>query len=262
MRKIFINENIEVFEYDAAEPLLKDKNDLCFFDEESAGVHKVSKERWQLAQKYERKTWMLDNPSAKDDRNHDHFEKFNSFNSVKTQLAKKKSIIELGCGPFTNMRLLSDLVPNAQMVLLDPLINDYINLEHCSYNKGEINSKKVTLINSSIEDFEPAKYSYEIPGKFDVVMMINVIEHCYDVDKIFDKISQILNKGGIFIFSDVYFNDVHELATNIYDAGHPLRLSELKMNKFLKNFTTIFDERHHGLYGQEWRNDIYFIGKK
>lgn len=262
MRKIFINEDIEVFEYDLAEPLLKNKNDLCFFDNIDAGIHKVSKERWQLAQKYERKTWMLDNPSAKDDRNYDHFEKFDSFESIKNQLCKKKSILELGCGPFTNLRLLPDIASDAQMVLLDPLINDYINLEHCPYNKGKLNDKKVTLVNSSIEDFDPLKYSYEMPAKFDVVIMINVIEHCYDVDKIFEKILQILNKGGIFIFSDVYFENVQELATNVYDAGHPLRLSELKMSKFLKNFKPVFDQRYHGLYGQEWRNDIYFIGKK
>jgi hypothetical protein len=34
------------------------------------------------------------------------------------------------------------------------------------------------------------------------------------------------------------------------------------MNKFLDNFNHILNEKYHGLFGQEWRNDIYFIGTK
>lgn len=262
MRKIFVNENVEMFEYDAAEPLLKDKNDLQYFDPIEEGVHKVPKERWTLAQKFEKTFWIEKNPSAKEDRNQDHFEKFGSFESVKNELPKINSIMELGCGAFTNLKLLLNKLNNPKIALLDPLINDYINLEHCSYKTGKISDNPVSLINSSIEDFTPAKYSYEIPAKFDAVIMINVIEHCYDVNLIFNKILEILNKGGVFIFSDVYFTDVQNIMTNLYDAGHPLHLSEKKMDGFLKNFEPIFDKRYHQLYGQEWRNDIYFIGKK
>lgn len=262
MRKIFINENIDVFEYDAAEPFLKERNDLAYFNEEEQGIHKVSKERWKIAQEYERLTWMERNPYTKDDRNLDHFEKFESFKSIQQELKTKKSAIELGCGAFTNMRLFVDLLDSPHITLLDPLIHSYINLQHCPYSNGKIGEHKVTLISSSIEEFTPANHTYETPGKYDVVIMMNVIEHCFDVDSIFNKILSIMNENSLLIFADVYFHDVKTKAENIYDAGHPLSLSELKLNKFLENFTTLFDQRYHGLFGQDWRNDIYFIGRK
>lgn len=256
MKKIFITEKAEIFEGNTADPLLKNKNDLEFFDHEGKGIHKVSEERWQTAQKYERSGWMERDPNAVDDRNFDHFSRFESLDSIKGELSSKSSIIELGCGPFTNLRLFSNLLNNPQITLLDPLIHSYINLEHCSYKTGSLNDHPTTLIASSIENFDAQGQ------KFDVVVMVNVIEHCFDVSAIFNKILQILNDNGLFIFSDVYFNDVYDLASKLYDAGHPLRLSELKLNEFLKNFTPIFEQRFHGLYGQEWRNDLYFVGRK
>lgn len=262
MKKIFINENAETFLDEAAAPMLENKNDLEFFDHEDGGIHKVSAKRWTTAQKYEKTGWMERDPNAKDDRNFDHFDRFGSLDSIKDELFQKKSIIELGCGPFTNLRLFSDKLNKPQVALLDPLVNDYINLENCSYKTGSINGLAATLICSSIEDFDPNKYSYAIPNKFDVVVMVNVLEHCFDVNTIFDKILSILNDGGLFIFSDVYFNNVYDLASKLYDAGHPIRLSEQKLNKFLQNFEPVFDKRFNKLYGQEWRNDIYFIGRK
>jgi SAM-dependent methyltransferase len=261
MRKIFVNEHVEMFEYDAAEPFLKEKNDLHFYNIEEQGIHKVTKDRWKTAQEFEKRFWIEKNPSAKDDRNYDHFEKFENFNSIKNELGNINSIIELGCGPFTNLRLFDGIINSPIIALVDPLLHDYLNLEHCSYKNGTLCGTKVCLYNNTIEDFNPSNYSYEIPAKFDVVMMINVIEHCFDAGAIFDKIIQILNKDGILIFSDVYFNNITDIASNLYDAGHPLRLSEKRMNQFLQNFQPILDKRYQQLYGQEWRNDIYFIGK-
>jgi SAM-dependent methyltransferase len=262
MRKIFITENVQTFVDDAASPLLESKSDIQYFDSVERGIHKVPAERWSLAQRYERKTWMEFSLSAKDDRNHEHFKRFNSLDSIKNELLKINSIIELGCGPFTNLRLLSNMLTKPQQVLLDPLINDYINHEHCPYKLSTLNDNKVALINSSIESFNPSDYNYEIPATYDIVMMINVIEHCYDVSLIFNKVLQILNNDGIFIFADVYFDDVLDIASNIYDAGHPLRLSSTKLDQLLNHFDPIFEQRYHGLFDQEWRNDIYFIGKK
>lgn len=254
MRKIFINENVTSFAGEQAELLLKERNDLAFFSESEEGIHLVPQERWELAQKYEKRTWMELSHSSNDDRNHEHLERFGHFASVKDQIACKKSIIELGCGPFTNLRLMPN-IDDLQIYLLDPLINSYVNHACCPYKNSVLNNRSVTLINSSIEDCP-------LTDKFDVVVMINVIEHCYDANAIFDKILRMLNSDGIFIFADVYFNDVRELASNLYDAGHPLKMSEFRMNQFLKNFQPIFDQRYHKLFGQEWRNDIYFIGKR
>lgn len=252
MKKLYVNDEIKILYDEKAEKFLKETNDLNFFNEVEQGIHKVTHERWKLAQKYERKTWM-ENSWINDDRNHEHLERFDFLKSIKE--SNIKEIIELGCGPFTNMRLISNILKPEKITLLDPLISEYLNHPNCAYKTGSLNGYDVNLICSSIE-------ISDIRNTFDAVVMINVIEHCFDVDSIFYKIESILKKNGYFIFSDVYFSDVKLLATNIYDAGHPLRLSKNKLEKLLEPFEVIYEKRYNGLYSQELRNDIYFIGKK
>jgi len=55
MKKIFIDEEIRVFENENAVNKLTQINDSKFYDEIEKGVHKVDKERWVSAQKYEKK---------------------------------------------------------------------------------------------------------------------------------------------------------------------------------------------------------------
>lgn len=84
-----------------------------------------------------------------------------------------------------------------------------------------MNNKKVNIINSSIED-------YNFEKKYDVVIMENVLEHCFDIDIIFNKIYNILNDDGLFIFTDSCIKNeyIKDLVFSIYDAGHPLRITE------------------------------------
>lgn len=252
MKKLFVNEQLEVVYDNQAQELLKHTNDLDFFDEGEKGIHKVTSHRWSTAQTYERKTWMS-NPHVRDDRNFEHLERFGSLRFLRTE--KIDETIELGCGPFTNMRLFSQIFTPKKITLLDPLISDYLNHPNCTYKNKKLNGIDVEIVSSPIE-------SYETTKTYDAVVMINVIEHCYNVDSIFSKILSILKSGGLFIFSDVFFYDVKTLASNIYDAGHPLRLSTEKMESFLNSFDKIYEKRFNGLYSQDWRNDIYFIGKK
>lgn len=254
MKKIFIDETINVFEGSLAEEKLNGINDLKFLNIKEGGVHEVNEERWLSAQKYEKKTWMENNLSEHDDRNNEHIDRFNQLFYLKDKLNNSK-VIELGCGPFTNIRLMTDILNVSEITLLDPLIDEYVNHPNCIYKNKTINGIPINIINSPIESFDTDEL-------FDVVIIINVLEHCYNVDMIFEKIFKILKVGGILIFSDVYFDDVKTILYNIYDAGHPIKVSKGKIESFIKRFETIFDKRFHKLYSQDWRNDLYFVGKK
>jgi hypothetical protein len=74
----------------------------------------------------------------------------------------------------------------------------------------------------------------------------------------------MLNKDGLFIFSDVYFigDDANKMVHEIFDTGHPIKLSENYMNAFLNKFSKIYEKDFHGLHDQYWRHDKYFIGIK
>lgn len=258
MENLFVDKNINVKHGEAAKKLIANQNDSMYI--ENNAIIKVDKSRWLDAQHYERKTWMEIGTDFTDDRNYEHYQRFDSYNSLKNHpdLTNVKNIIELGSGPFTNIRTFMDIIPNlSRLDLLDPLIDDYLNHPNCTYKNRKINNREVITHNCPIEQF-----GNEI--KYDLVIMNNVLEHCYDIEIIFDKILNMISDNGFFIFSDVYFEeeDVEKMVYQIYDAGHPLKLTRSYMSNFLSNFNTIYDVDFHGLYGQEWRHDKYFIGSK
>jgi SAM-dependent methyltransferase len=255
MEKIFIDQNLNISNGKKAENLIKNQNDFIYYNSKEKGVHKVDTDRWEMAQNYERITWMEHNLSANDDRNITHLERFDNLKSLYDYNEKIKNVIELGCGPFTNIRLLTNFNYIENITLVDPLINDYLNHPNCSYKDKKLLGKDVELISLPIEKIDTQK-------KFDLVIIINVLEHCFDVENIFKKIYNLLSEDGILVFSDVFFKDVKSIIENIYDAGHPIRLSEEKLLEFTQKFNSLYLKFFHNLYGQKWRNDIYFIGKK
>ena len=81
------------------------------------------------------------------------------------------------------------------------------------------------LINAPIEDMWDT-------GQYDLVVMINVIEHCFDVERIFEFILNACRKGTFFIFHDRLYSaaQVKRRARQQFDAGHPLRVDAKAAN--------------------------------
>jgi len=258
MKKIFVDKEIKVLQGEEAEKMLNIKNDSKYLKDNA--IMSVSYDRWLEAQYYEKKTWMSDNRHISDDRNYHHHQKFDSYielvNYKKTNKIDK--IIELGCGPFTNLRTILNILEDVKEIhLLDPLLDEYLTHPNCFYKDKKISNKQVQTHSTPIEEFN-------VIEKYDMVLMNNVLEHCYDINKIFDKINEILNQNGLLIFSDVYYknDEADKMVYEVYDSGHPLKLSENFLNNFLNNFNVLYNVDIHGLYNQPWRNDKYFIGTK
>jgi SAM-dependent methyltransferase len=256
MKKIFIDKNINVYEGISAEKLIENKNDSTYLKNNS--IMSVDKVRWEEAQDYEKKTWMVNNKYASDDRNFFHYENFDSYNELINFQKKTKinKVIELGCGPFTNIRTILNILPHINEIhLLDPLLDDYLHHPNCFYKEKKILNHDVFTYSIPIEEFDTQE-------KYDMVLINNVLEHCYDINKIFNIIKNILKPNGLLIFSDVYFknDDANKMVFEIYDAGHPLKLSEEFLISFIANFNLLYEKDFHNLYDQHWRNDKYFIG--
>lgn len=258
MKKMFIDKELNIFYDDVAKELIDKKNDSIFLNDESIVL--VSEERWLEAQNYERKTWMVSNKHISDDRNYEHYNRFNSYNELVNYQKNNKieTVIELGCGPFTNLRTILNKLPNLIRIdLLDPLLNDYLDHPNCFYKNKKVLGFDTYTHSTPIEKFTP-----EI--KYDLIIMNNVLEHCYDISKIFGVIQNSLKPGGLFVFSDVYFtgDDAKKMVTEIYDAGHPIKISKKILDNFLENYEILYEKDFEKLYGQHWRNDKYFIGVK
>ncbi len=240
----------------------EDKKIMAKTDEQfitDNGIVEVSEDRWREAQRYEYGEWMVRGLQAQDDRNELHAENFNQYRDIKK--GNIKSAIELGCGPFTNMRLIYsklNLPVSTSITLLDPLADEYMNHPHCTYRDKWTMWNPPTIINSSIERFD-------VKTQYDLVVMINVLEHCKSIPTILDKVVEMTAPGGWFVFSDVYFQKevITDLAGHTFNAGHPIRLEaryilDWMWTNFYGYHETHLDEKVAGRDARE----VYFIGTK
>ena len=253
------------------------------------GVVRVDPARWQEAQRYERRTWK-EGVAAMTDRNEYHESCFGGFAAI----AGKSfgSGIELGCGPFTNMRKILTHCDVSDIHLLDPVAADYLSHPFCRYKKRKLGGvfktalipwtkrrgfkhpgrffkhkldewqvgkwfgRPISLHATGIEDFNP-------PKVFDICIMINVIEHCRDVEQIFSRILEMTEPGSYFLFADKIYHADEEarVARFKFDAGHPLRVDYTVVRDFLlANFDPVWDAEIAENEGAMSYKCNYFIG--
>ncbi len=252
MKKKFVNTNGKIFYGDEAELLLRNKNDIRFVSKD--GIVKVDEQRWKEAQLYEKSEWMDRATNYTDDRNEYHMQQFDNYNVLSGHVFE--SAIELGCGPFTNMRLIKNTCDIKQLSLLDPLMESYIN--HPGQQISKLNAKAMYSLPCEAE-------LWVMERKYDLIVMINVLEHVYNVPKIFANIHNALLPGGIFVFSDVAWKSetIKKMAGTMYNAGHPIRLEENYLNAELDGYKQLYYKLVNDYNGDiNPIGDIYFIGQK
>jgi SAM-dependent methyltransferase len=291
--KIFVDEELQIYKAEDAADKLSITNDSSFF-EEKRGVVQVPLERWRLAQAYEARTWLVEGVHAQDDRNWLHCEGFDNYRPLGEGQTFERAI-EIGCGPFTNLRIIGGNCAIKKAVLLDPLIQRYIEHPNCTYRKKKIVPERASInegnSNNAIAQrfmrlFKRASFRWvpgipieaRIPapieaapdlGQFDLIVMINVIEHCFNLDTVLSKILSMLKPGGMFIFHDKLYSAarVKENLLSRYDAGHPLKADRDLIIRFLE---ARFDALHRKecFVKDEYEDidlseeGIYFIGRK
>lgn len=233
---IFVSSPIDVLTGDDAKHALATTNDTRFETED--GVLVVDKERWQQAQEYERRTWMELNLGAMEDRNNFHADMFAQYAALPQELG---DVIELGCGVFTNTRHILNTGRTASSItLIDPLIEDYKTHPNCAYADGTINGMECTLVNKAVE-------AYSTKKRFDTLILVNVLTHCYDAPKVLKMAHTWLKDGGWLVFAEF---PQSASASDHYDVGHPIMPKEHVLETFLGQF----EVKHRDLW--------YVIGQK
>jgi hypothetical protein len=261
-KKFFIDEEVNILTDKEAEAALKRENDQAFLSA-TEGVTKVSVERWQKAQYAERKHWMQLGRSVANDRNDDHSQHFDHYSAL--QGVKLSSVIEMGCGPFTNLRLIATKCTVEKCTLLDPLIESYLKHANCTYTRQwlfltnienfptKIGRQLTKLVRQVVKQFKigrklPITQLIATPietmptdSHYDLTILINVIEHCYDIQTVFDNILKVTDR--YIIFHDKYYDHatVAETVQIQYDAAHPLRVDRKVIDTFLEeHFTPLY----------------------
>lgn len=237
---IFVSSPVDVLRGAEALAKLAQTNDSQFYIP-GDGVVRVTPERWEQAQQYEHDTWLVHNLGSVSDRNDDHLAGFNGYAALPLEHGK---VIELGAGAFTNVRhiLSRDGSKWDSVTLLDPLIEEYRQFHpNCVYRTGgAIDPWTPVLVAKPVE-------GYKTKTKYDTVVMVNTLDHCYDSELVFGWIDSHLKTGGYLVFGE-NARDVDPMTH--YDVGHPIAVTQSVLDGFLSG------------YDELYRNGGYFIGVK
>jgi 2-polyprenyl-3-methyl-5-hydroxy-6-metoxy-1,4-benzoquinol methylase len=182
----------------------------------------VDASRWRAAQEFERRTWMEIAPHAQSDRNEEHAIHFDSYRSLPRHLGRT---VEIGCGPFTQIRTIIDLGHEYTSVdLVDPLLSEYEKHPNCGY--ASLHGERFSI---PAEQFAPT-------ALYDVVVCINVLEHVYNAELALGRMAAALKPHGHLVFHERSWDVDPKL---LYDVGHPVRISEKTLFQFFANFQMV-----------------------
>ena len=218
-----------------------------------ANITKVTHERWAQAQSWEREnqialerfrargarnqiwrvlSWLGLKPRHRgDDSNNWWYEKFEHYSFLPPHM---DSAIELGCGPFTNMRLILKACTPAHVVLSDPLIRTYVNFP-LAFVADMYQRAACMLDDHPIEDC-PYASDY-----FDLVVMTNVLDHVQDADACLRQAVRITKPGGFLIIGQELSDqkDAEIIQKDPGVIGHPILVDHLWLDGHLAAFTPV-----------------------
>lgn len=233
-------------------------------------VLKVERERWHQAQVWELQTWrkqaspiraaiksfLRGKPlSIGDDWNFWWAAQFDAYRAIPDRL---ENAVELGCGPYTNIRLILQGRQIKHVYCSDPLAREYVTLGR-NWLARAWRSRAVLIDDHPIEECPFAS------GYFDLVVLINVLDHVRDAVLCLEEAVRITKERGYLIIGQD-LTDEEDAARIGQDIGHPIRLTHATLDSML---TAQFDAKVRKILSrEEGRNPrahygtCLFIGQK
>lgn len=218
-------------------------------------ITKCEIDKWESAQEFE-KRFASEALLTKDDWNHWWAEKFNSYSYFKGKSFEK--ILEVGCGPHTNVRLLLPILNVKHVYLEDPLLAVYINekvLLSSFFGKlkfiyNSFFSEKWRNFTADVIKDDKLKVDYsshlleDLPYKnemMDVVICINVLDHVNDASICISEMKRVLKKGGYLIIGQDLSNeeDMKNCPESYEDFGHPIKVNHIFLDQEFKEYKVV-----------------------
>jgi SAM-dependent methyltransferase len=199
----------------------------------------VSETRWQQAQQWELATWRDQHalyhtsrrarlsrllrlltmrrppPVEMDDWNHWWREKFDGYRFLPEEI---ENAIELGCGPFTNMRLILQGRQIKHVFCSDPLARRYAAL------KGTWLSRAWRKADVLIDDHPIEKCPFA-SDYFGLVVLVNVLDHVQDAALCLRQAIRITAPEGYLVIGQD-LSDEEDLRATAEDVGHPVKIPQ------------------------------------
>ena len=244
-------------------------HDACAFYEPAYGIMHVDDRRWRAAQQWEAALWTNAPATQTVDRNQHHAANFANYASLPAALGH---VLEIGCGPFTQVQtLLRDDSQVLSITLVDPLAGHYMErTKGCTYRGRRISKWPVRVLSMQAE-------LLRLKDAVDTVIMVAVLQSVQDVPAVLQAAYNALRPGGWLVFSDrifdsrwdAYRHDGHNAAP-FWDVGHPCAIKQTVLDHFLATFEEVHLRRFskESLPGRpqlppsERDEQLYFIGRK
>ncbi len=246
-------------------------------------IKKVNRERWEEAQNWEKSFWdksisaswslrglrifktiakMIIRDGPGDDSNYWWAGQFNNYEFVPNTL---NNVVEFGCGPFTNLRIILKNRVTKHVFDSDPLVKYYVKYK--GYQLAKKWKKQEYLIDDHPLEEAPFADNY-----FDLVICINVLDHVQDPDICLKQLVRVTAMEGLLIFGqdltnyeDLKSTEKERLAAN-GDVGHPhIFDNSNELLEYFDSFDPIINrilKREEGR-GPKWHfSTLIFAGKK
>jgi ubiquinone/menaquinone biosynthesis C-methylase UbiE len=209
---------------------------------------KVSRDRWRTAQAWEREHWVRDQKGlARYGKNHiwrllslfglvDQYRGDDrnlwwkeSFDDYKFLPATVDNALEVGCGPYTNIRLIRRVCKPNHIYLSDPLVRTYVKFKMTFVS--EMHREAACCIDDHPLEELPFANNY-----FDLAVMINVLDHVQDAGRCMENLLRVIKPGGfVVIGQDLTNEEDFRRQPQGLQTGHPITLDENWFEPYLKD---------------------------
>jgi len=202
-------------------------------------TEKVDHDRWRDAQKWEEAHWIrsqharakygknwiwramhaagLVDKYRGDDWNLWWKKQFGDYRFLPRNL---NNAIEVGCGPYTNIRYIIPTCRPDHLFLSDPLIKTYVQFK-LAFTADAYRKAFCILDDHPLEEI-PYRDNF-----FDLAVMINVLDHVRDATLCMENLIRIIKPGGWIIIGQDLTNeeDLDVLSKDPGLVGHPIKIS-------------------------------------
>mmetsp|Transcript_28802 Transcript_28802/g.47719 ORF Transcript_28802/g.47719 Transcript_28802/m.47719 type:complete len:216 (-) Transcript_28802:34-681(-) len=151
-------------------------------------------------------------------------------------------VIEIGCGPFTQLQtILQSNVRAESLTLVDPLLAHYrLHVKGCTFKHGKLLGQPARLVAKSVEELQ-------VEARVDTLVMISVLQSVRDVPRVLQAAYNLLRAGGLLVFADRVFDaqwDTFKKTRDpFWDVGHPCSVKQLVVDLFLAKFDEMYSHR-------------------
>lgn len=240
---------------------------------------RVERERWEAAQAWERDHWLRGKKELArygknyvwkllallgivekyrgDDRNQWWKQGFDNYTFLPQSV---NNALEVGCGPFTNIRLIRQVCKPEHVFLSDPLIRTYVNFKMTFVN--EMYREAACVLDDHPLEELPFADSY-----FDLVVMINVLDHVQNASLCVQNLIRVVRPEGFLIIGqDLTDEEDLKRQPEGLQIGHPITLDEKWFEPHLQgHFDAVLHKvlRREVGWAPQWHyGTLVFAGKK